>query len=58
MLEAGEPVVMLARWLGRSPPAITLRYYAHSCRKLAVRGAVPSTVCSGSGDNGWSVGGP
>lgn len=29
MLEAGEPVVTLARWLGHSLPSITLGYYAH-----------------------------
>ncbi|WUP39870.1 integrase [Streptomyces europaeiscabiei] len=29
MLEAGESVVTVARWLGYSSPAITLGYYAH-----------------------------
>ncbi len=29
MLEAGESVVTVARWLGHSSPAITLGYYAH-----------------------------
>jgi integrase len=29
MLEAGESVVTLARWLGHCSPAITLGYYAH-----------------------------
>ncbi len=29
MLEAGGSVVTVARWLGRSSPAITLGYYAH-----------------------------
>ncbi|MET9507801.1 tyrosine-type recombinase/integrase [Streptomyces flavidovirens] len=29
MLEAGESVVTLARWLGHSSPAVTLSYYAH-----------------------------
>jgi integrase len=29
MVEAGESVVTLARWLGHSSPAITLGYYAH-----------------------------
>ncbi|WP_327669426.1 MULTISPECIES: tyrosine-type recombinase/integrase [unclassified Streptomyces] len=29
MLEAGESVVTLARWLGHSSPAVTLGYYAH-----------------------------
>ncbi|BCL26722.1 tyrosine-type recombinase/integrase [Streptomyces aurantiacus] len=29
ILEAGESVVTLARWLGHSSPTITLDYYAH-----------------------------
>ncbi len=29
VLEAGESVVTLARWLGHSSPTITLDYYAH-----------------------------
>ncbi|WP_251019777.1 tyrosine-type recombinase/integrase [Streptomyces sp. ISL-11] len=29
MLEAGESVVTLARWLGHSSPTVTLGYYAH-----------------------------
>ncbi|WP_376772642.1 tyrosine-type recombinase/integrase [Streptomyces zagrosensis] len=29
MLEAGESVVTLARWLGHSSPTVTLSYYAH-----------------------------
>ncbi|MFJ3950963.1 tyrosine-type recombinase/integrase [Streptomyces libani] len=29
MLEAGESVVTVARWLGYSSPAVTLGYYAH-----------------------------
>ncbi|MFJ7068633.1 integrase [Streptomyces sp. NPDC101115] len=29
ILEAGESVVTLARWLGRSSPTITLDHYAH-----------------------------
>jgi hypothetical protein len=29
MLEAWEPVVTPARWLGHSFPAVTLGYYAH-----------------------------
>ncbi|GHE54887.1 tyrosine-type recombinase/integrase [Streptomyces capitiformicae] len=29
MLEAGESVATLARWLGHSSPAVTLGYYAH-----------------------------
>ncbi|WP_109278070.1 tyrosine-type recombinase/integrase [Streptomyces orinoci] len=44
MLEAGESVVTLARWLGHSSPAITLGYYAHfmpeagSKRRTAIDG--------------------
>jgi integrase len=29
MLEAGESVVTLARWMGHTSPTITLDYYAH-----------------------------
>ncbi|MFD8717746.1 integrase [Streptomyces sp. NPDC059629] len=29
ILEAGESVVTLARWLGHSSPTITLDHYAH-----------------------------
>jgi integrase len=29
LLEAGESVVTLARWLGHSSPSITHGYYAH-----------------------------
>ncbi|MBT2404798.1 MULTISPECIES: integrase [unclassified Streptomyces] len=29
VLEAGESVVTLARWLGHSSPTITLDHYAH-----------------------------
>ncbi|MFD8957188.1 tyrosine-type recombinase/integrase [Streptomyces anulatus] len=42
MLEAGESVVTLARWLGHSSPAITLGYYAHFMPEAGskVRGAI------------------
>ncbi|MFE4755003.1 tyrosine-type recombinase/integrase [Streptomyces mirabilis] len=38
MLEAGEPVVTLARWLGHSSPAITLGYYAHFMPETGSKG--------------------
>lgn len=38
MLEAGESVVALARRLGRSPPAITLGYYAHLMPEAGSKG--------------------
>ncbi|MFF0728391.1 tyrosine-type recombinase/integrase [Streptomyces sp. NPDC004134] len=38
MLEAGESVVTLARWLGHSSPAITLSYYAHFMPEAGSKG--------------------
>ncbi|MFF8444107.1 hypothetical protein ACF07U_24970 [Streptomyces californicus] len=38
MLEAGESVVTLARWLGHSSPAITLGYYAHFMPEVGSKG--------------------
>ncbi|WP_446039122.1 hypothetical protein [Streptomyces sp. SID1121] len=38
MLEAGESAATLARWLGHSSPAITLRYYAHFMPEAGRRG--------------------
>ncbi len=38
MLEAGESVVTLARWLGHSSPAVTLGYYAHFMPEAGSRG--------------------
>lgn len=38
MLEAGESVVTLARWLGHSSPAVTLRYYAHFMPEAGSKG--------------------
>ncbi|MEV8330814.1 tyrosine-type recombinase/integrase [Streptomyces niveus] len=38
MLEAGESVVTLARWLGHSSPAITLGYYAHFMLEAGSKG--------------------
>ncbi len=38
MLEAGESVVTLARWLGHSSPAVTLGYYAHFMSEVGSKG--------------------
>ncbi|GHF08908.1 hypothetical protein GCM10017776_28070 [Streptomyces griseoluteus] len=38
MLEAGEPVVTPARWLGHSSPAVTLGYYAHFMPEAGSKG--------------------
>ncbi len=38
ILEAGESVVTLARWLGHSSPAITLGYYAHFMPEAGSKG--------------------
>jgi hypothetical protein len=38
MLEAGESVVTLARWLGHFSPAITLGYYAHFMPEAGSKG--------------------
>lgn len=38
ILEAGESVVTLARWLGHSSPAITLDHYAHFMPEAGSRG--------------------
>lgn len=38
MLEAGESVVTLSRWLGRSSPAVTLGYYAHFMPEAGSKG--------------------
>ncbi|WP_405674077.1 hypothetical protein OG848_36730 [Streptomyces canus] len=39
ILEAGESVVTLARWLGHSSPTITLDYYAHFMPEAGRQGA-------------------
>ncbi|UUU25903.1 tyrosine-type recombinase/integrase [Streptomyces sp. DSM 40750] len=38
ILEAGESVVTLARWLGHSSPTITLDYYAHFMPEAGSKG--------------------
>ncbi|MGW4877644.1 hypothetical protein ACWEPI_13890 [Streptomyces sp. NPDC004262] len=46
MLEAGESVVTVARWLGHSSPSITLGYYAHFMPEAGSKGR-QSTDCQG-----------
>lgn len=38
MLEAGESIVSLAKWLGHSDPAFTLRTYTHFMPQAGARG--------------------
>lgn len=38
VLEAGEPVVTLAKWLGHSSPTITLDHYAHFMPEAGKKG--------------------
>lgn len=38
MLQAGEPIHAVARWLGHADPAITLRAYAHLMPEAGTRG--------------------
>lgn len=38
MLEAGESIVSLAKWLGHSDPAFTLRTYTHFMPQAGTRG--------------------
>jgi hypothetical protein len=38
ILEAGESVVTLARWLGHSSPTITLDHYAHFMPDAGTKG--------------------
>jgi integrase len=40
MLEAGESVVTLARWLGSSSPTVTLGYYAHFKPEAGSKGRI------------------
>ncbi|MGW1466602.1 tyrosine-type recombinase/integrase [Streptomyces sp. NPDC002308] len=49
ILEAGESVVTLARWLGHSSPAITLGYYAHFMPEAGSRGRGAIDGLLGSG---------
>jgi len=47
IMEAGESVVTLARWLGHSSPAVTLGYYAHFMPEAGSKGRTALTDCSG-----------
>ncbi|WP_329260904.1 hypothetical protein OG223_42290 [Streptomyces sp. NBC_01478] len=38
MLEAGESIASLAKWLGHSDPAFTLRTYTHFIPQACARG--------------------
>ncbi len=38
MLEAGESVVTVARWLGHTSPAVTLGYHAHFMAEAGSKG--------------------
>ncbi|MFI7240967.1 hypothetical protein [Streptomyces qinglanensis] len=38
MLEAGESIVSLAKWLGHSDPTFTLRTYTHFMPQAGARG--------------------
>lgn len=57
MLEAGESVVTLARWLGHSSPTITLDHYAHFMPEAGNRGrgAIDTLL---SGEQGATAFGP
>ncbi|MCX4868574.1 hypothetical protein OHU11_36710 [Streptomyces sp. NBC_00257] len=52
MLGAGESVVTLARWLGRSSSAITLGYYAHFMPEAGSKGRGAIDGLLGSGETG------
>lgn len=52
MLEAGESVVTLARWVGHSSPAITLGYYAHFMPEADSKGRGTIDSLLGSGETG------
>ncbi|GAQ62741.1 hypothetical protein SsS58_03111 [Streptomyces scabiei] len=41
MLEAGESVVTVARWLGHSSPTVALRYHAHLIPDAGRKGRTP-----------------
>lgn len=58
MLEAGESVGTVARWLGHSSPAITLGYYAHFMPEAGSKGGRPLTDCWGGGEICMSVEAP
>ncbi|MEV3855585.1 site-specific integrase [Streptomyces sp. NPDC050095] len=51
ILEAGESVITLARWLGHSSPVTTLHYYAHFLPKAGAKGR-----CAINALFGWTSG--
>lgn len=55
MLEAGESVVALARWLGHSSPTITLDHYAHFMPEAGNRGRGAIDALFGGGESGVVV---
>ncbi|MFD4629100.1 integrase [Streptomyces sp. NPDC058284] len=48
ILEAGESVVTLARWLGHSSPTITLDHYAHFMPEAGGKGRAAVDALLGS----------
>ncbi|MFI2781455.1 hypothetical protein [Streptomyces sp. ALB3] len=56
MLEAGESVVTVTRWLGHSSPAITLGYYAHCMPEAGGkgRGTIDGLLGEGGTSACWS----
>ncbi|KAB1977955.1 site-specific integrase [Streptomyces triticiradicis] len=55
MLEAGESVVTVARWLGHSSPAITLGYYAHFMPEAGSKGRTAVDALLGRTGNSMPV---
>ncbi|WP_369201717.1 hypothetical protein [Streptomyces sp. PU-14G] len=56
-LGAGESVVSLARWLGRSDPGFTLRKYSHFLPRAGARGsaAIDAIRVAAGRQSPWSV---
>ncbi|MGW1066340.1 tyrosine-type recombinase/integrase [Streptomyces aureus] len=55
MLEAGESVVTVARWLGHSSPAITLGYYAHFMPEAGSKGRTAVDALLGRTGNSMPI---
>ncbi|WP_234320447.1 tyrosine-type recombinase/integrase [Streptomyces sp. SBT349] len=53
VLEAGESVVTLARWLGHSSPTITLDHYAHFMSEAGNRGRSAIDAHCSAGGTRW-----
>ncbi|MFI6054640.1 tyrosine-type recombinase/integrase [Streptomyces violascens] len=56
LLEAGESVVTLARWLGHSSPTVTLDFYAHFMPEAGAKGRTAINAllgAAGEGDDVW-----